>query len=243
MWQFVNVRYVNHSKTLAAVVIFMLRLSAMRARGAVTYQYVTDFTSYTVAANGTLTIDLYLQETVNAGSVSLLTSEGGLEGAGILVSRTTGSLSFAALSEATPNTQSFSGPSYVNPVLSSAASFTEGAPFTSGVTATAVPGDTGVSRILLGSVTVTTMSGGLNTTFTLSPYVNSNSTIGGNTLTNTNFYDLDTGATAGSVAYSNTEDNPYSFTVDALPEPAVGGPVFMLAMLLSGRRARARSAT
>ena len=200
-------------KSFAAIAAIVLLINVLPAPATVTYQYVTDQTAYAVAPNATLTINLYLQETVNAGSVSLLASDGGLEGAGILVTRTSGVSSFARLSAETANTGSFSGGNHLNTVVDGSGSFYEGAPVSGGVTATAVPGETGVSRIFLGTVTAATSSGGLNTTFSLSPYVNPNNSVGGNTLTNTSFYDLDTDSTAGSVSFSNTIANPYSFTV------------------------------
>jgi hypothetical protein len=55
--------------------------------GAITYSFVTDQTSYTVAAGGSVGVTVYLQETVSDGDTSLLVDEDGLFQAQVTVDR------------------------------------------------------------------------------------------------------------------------------------------------------------
>ncbi len=72
-------------------------------RAGVTYQYVTDQTSYTASPNGTVTANVYLDEFVTAGSSSLIAQYGGLGGVGFKINTAT-SGAFPATPEITGST-------------------------------------------------------------------------------------------------------------------------------------------
>ena len=74
------------SKVLCSAVLTVAAL-ATTAPAAVTYSYVTDTPSVTKNAGESFTVHLYLRETVDGGSASILTAENGLLGAGVRVTR------------------------------------------------------------------------------------------------------------------------------------------------------------
>jgi len=78
-------------KVLLAVACWAT-ISLGNARADIAYSYVTDAASYgsTAKAGDVVTVSLYLQETLTNGSVSLVMLDGGLFGAGIMVTRSSG---------------------------------------------------------------------------------------------------------------------------------------------------------
>jgi hypothetical protein len=82
-----------HKRVLALLgVVVVGCVMANQAKAAVSFQYVTDASSYTGASGTTVDVTIYLQETLTAGSTDIITPEGGLIGAGaaVNVSGTTG---------------------------------------------------------------------------------------------------------------------------------------------------------
>src|SRR5258708_3751964 len=82
-----NVRRKWKSLTwFVAIVCGMAMTPALHA--AVVYEYVSDQPSYTVSPGTFVNVLVYLRETLTAGSQSLITSDGGLFGAGMPLLRT-----------------------------------------------------------------------------------------------------------------------------------------------------------
>jgi hypothetical protein len=213
------------------------------ARASIIYQYVTDQTNYVVQANQTLTVNLYLQETVTGGSSSLLASEGGLFGAGLYVGESgftpsqsrattiTGILpnnlsepnGFTGLGSSgfTPSTAFLS--ESVNPAftgLSGPSGTTTGG-------SVKISGGTTITRVYLGQLTLQ-VGGPGDTTFQLLSLFNAPSSIGplhghdGNTLTFTNFVDLDpkigrNPSFTGADSFVGSSASTFDVTV--VPEP------------------------
>jgi hypothetical protein len=57
------------------------------SQAAVDYRYITDQTTYSGLSGSLVTVNLYLQETVTAGSSSIIFDDGGLFGAAVIVTR------------------------------------------------------------------------------------------------------------------------------------------------------------
>ena len=64
--------------TLCLLVTAALAMFAGQARADVLYSFVTDQAAYDVAADGTVSVDVYLQETLTGGSSSELVAQNGL---------------------------------------------------------------------------------------------------------------------------------------------------------------------
>ena len=196
-----------------------------RAGASVIYQYVADMPA-SAPPNSTVTVPMFLQETLTNGSASILSDPNqgnGLFGAGVTVTRASGSAAITALGL---NTKDFGGP-MSSSVAPDTASFTEAvAP---GSTAGIPLGNTGSgavpahpNEVYLGTVTVNTGTG--MSVFKLTQN-------GGNTLDG-NGDPLDTtGMAAGGASYIGTADpsNPVQGFVIGVPEPtslgllAIGG--------------------
>jgi hypothetical protein len=241
---------------------------ASGARADITYEYVTDQTTYTAANPGdTVTVTLYLQETATKGSQSLIAAEGGLSGAGVAVAQSKVSPSGASattISAINPNNSAEpdgftgngkSGATAANAFLSEFVSngFT-GSTGPSGTTkggSVTTTGSTTVTDVLLGTLTLKAGDTGSTTTFTVLSLKNSsgNSFSGhdGNTLTFTNFNDLDPNSAKNfSPAYTGADSfvgsTAYTFqvTVAATPEPGslVLGAVAASSLALGAWRCR-----
>jgi hypothetical protein len=77
-------------RTLAGVLgVCLIGLVGTSARAAVSFDFVTDSSNYTVLPNGTATVQMYLRETLSAGSASQLTTQMGMSSIGIRALRTT----------------------------------------------------------------------------------------------------------------------------------------------------------
>src|SRR4051812_30426727 len=81
-----------HKWTLKSLVAAAMGLLAFAggANAAVSYSYVTDQSGYGGAPGQTVTVKLYLLETLTGGSTSVINADGGLLGFGIQANRTTG---------------------------------------------------------------------------------------------------------------------------------------------------------
>src|SRR5262249_18422132 len=187
-------------------------------------------------------VNVYLQEILTGGSPSIIVPDGGLVGAGFYVTRTGTVPSGAttinsnginpntnATNPGTPNDGFGSGGALSSQVANdgSAARLLEGAAGTTqGPTGQSTP--TG-RLILLGTVTLTAGAAGTVTTFSLQPYKNAPTSLGGsgqngNTLT-FNFTDVDvtnnTEQGGPPPVYTGANDSVFqTFTVTVAPEPS-----------------------
>lgn len=198
------------------------------ARAQITYQYVTDQTSYTPNASGNVTVSLFLQETVTGTSTSLLASVGGLFSGGIYVTKT-GVNGTATISTINKNT-AFGGNLSSQAAATQARLLEDVGTSPTGVMGTVV--SPGVTQDLLGTIVLN--AGTSATTFAVEPYKFAPTNFGGsgfdgNTLTNTNGFDVDVTSTNPAYTGADTFNGPtaFSFTVAAaVPEPS--------SMILSG---------
>ena len=204
------------------------------ARASITYQYVSDQTSYNVNVGSTITVNLYIQETLTGGSTSLIVQDGGMFAAAIGVNRSTGT----AAANITAIKENTGAPWTSGSFAFGADNFTAGtaqlgvqSPGFLGTASNINPDSTG--KILIGTMTLTIAANATGTTtFNLAQY----NTGGGNTVTagasnptSGSAFDLDftnnnSPATGGQppATYSGANDNPFSFTVvvAAVPEPS-----------------------
>jgi hypothetical protein len=238
---------------VAAVVCGMVMAGTSRA--AVVYEYVPDQQSYQInGAGGFVTVLLYLKETLTNGSTSLITSDGGMLGAGIGVSRlATGlppspSVLVTDASGITRNTVDFTGPGGVsgsngdgNPSATDL-TFNEaiGPPPAQAVQLGNTAGGTAPSvanEIYIGSIKIQGGTQQGTTTFAVRIHDN---VFYGNTLTRNSFLDLDVDNNGGATpVYSGAQDKTNSFTVTVnVPEPASFGLLFGAGALGLIRRRR-----
>jgi hypothetical protein len=215
---------------------------ASTARADITYQYVTDTTAYAVNPGATVNVNVYLQETVTGTSSSLIAAETGLFSAGFYLTQSgqvpTNPTIITAM---TPNTQGqpagFSGGVANAPKFTgSQGALTEGLPVT--YTGPGPSGSTqggsvanGITRVFLGTVTLTAGDPGTTTTFSVESYKFAPTSIGGNgangnTLTNGTGFDLDqtnNGTANGPPVYVGANNfngtTAYTFLVASAPEP------------------------
>jgi hypothetical protein len=224
-------------KTMAVGVLSVLSLAAT-AKSDVAYHYVTDQNAYSVAPGGSVSVPVYLFESLTPGSASVVAGDQGLEGAGAMISRTGAVPSDPAKpTDFTYNTADFGGLTAftVNPAGSSAS-------FVEAVDNSAPAGPSGVAVAggnleFLGAFTISAGSQLLPdqvTQFSLGKRVGV-----GNTITYGNFYDLD--QTSVSPAYTGVGATQTTFTVtvssDSAPEPSSLG-LFAAASLLTLRTRR-----
>jgi hypothetical protein len=209
-------------RRILALTLVSVAAFAVSARADITYQYVTDQSAYTAAAGTNVVVSVFLQETVTGTNTSLLASEGGLFGFGALVTRTSGTATlptngFVVNNAAPPN--GFSGnqsPEPNPPTATQVGAIGNVGNSTTGVTGT-VTGN--VTKILLGTVNITA-------TATESDFkVGVNTFAPGNTITNTNAFDLDqtNNGTVGGATYKGAADTgAFVFTINAaaVPEPS-----------------------
>ncbi|HET6247310.1 MAG TPA: PEP-CTERM sorting domain-containing protein [Tepidisphaeraceae bacterium] len=245
------------SRLLAALGIVFINGAV--SYGAVSYSYVTDSPTYSANAAGqSLTVKVYLDETLTAGSTSLLTegSPNGLVGAGFYAVETGGS--GAAISAITANANSSTATTDPGFNVAGSAPTVSSSVAGDGSAArllesdNSFPGPTGLPtafgrQVFLGTLNILSGPSGSTTTYTLKTYVNAPTSLGGsaqdsNTVTY-EFNDLDVTNNGGSPppAYTGADSGPFqTFAVTTTPEPsslmlgglAVGG------LLIRRRKAR-----
>jgi hypothetical protein len=213
-------------------IIALVAGSVGSARADISYQYVTDQSTYSGTAGSSITVNFYLQENGANPSNGIINNDNGLFGAGFLATQTNvsggsagstftvGSLQFNKNDPASGSPQGFgSGGLYSNkPNTTTQQGGLENiftgtvAPFTSNIGALQ-------NVIFLGSASIVVGPAGTSTTFTLTSYKSFNH-VDGNTLTNNSGFDLD--VTSSSPAYIGADNNPFTFTVAAAaaPEPS-----------------------
>ena len=211
----------------------------LQARATITYQYVVADSNFNNVSNvsvdpgATVTVNLYLQEKVTGSDSSLIASEGGLFGAGVFVTKsgTTGDSTVSAITANTATEPAgfqgavASGVNSTNTnahlLESTSVTDTTGGPSgtTTGGNVSTVNGVT-TTDVLLGTVTLKGGSAGSTTTYTVESYKNFSGG-DGNTLSFTNFDDLDVDNNAGAgPTFNGADDLTFSFTVTVTPEPS-----------------------
>jgi hypothetical protein len=166
----------------------VLALTAVPARADVSYQYVTDQSSYTAAAGGTVTVQIFLQETVTPNKTtssdqnqSLISVDGGLVGAGVFTKVSNGTAATitnvannVATGAAKNSTNFDTGEKAVStPTAASILEANTGAANTFGNTNSNVVTTTTKYQVLLGTLTINVgAAAGATTTFTVLPYKN-----------------------------------------------------------------------
>ena len=238
---------------LAIVAIAVMGVPAVRAD--ITYQYITDQSSYSASAGQSVTVQLLLQETLSGGSSSLLVSEGGLFGAGVFVTQsgTVPSNPTLIAGPVTPNQSArpdgfgTGGRISLLPATSTTAGVLESVPDFS------TPGPAGtqvsptVRDVFLGSLTLTAGAAGSTTQFTIESYKNFSGK-DGNTLTFNNAFDLDlAGGASGAPPFTGADAFTNSFSVNVSPPSASPEPGTLLltgsaALMFAGGAWRKRRA-
>lgn len=177
----------------------------------VRYQYVPDHASYSAPAGSTVTVDLYLQETVDVGNGSLLAGVG-LFSAGAGVSRVSGS--DASIAGLAIDNFDFGGPSQFSFTTADALLIEAIAVSSNGTqlanTGGGVSPSTPANEIYLGSVTIAVGAVPGTTTFSLGRHDPDN----GNTLFYQSLNDVDAGQ-ATAPAYTGVGLATSVFTVIA----------------------------
>ena len=206
------------------------------ARADISYQYVSDQSTYNLTqstAAQSITVSLYLQETLTSGSQSLIVADGGMFAAALSSNRSSGTTaSITAIKENTGSPWTAGSFAFgADNFTASSAQLGVQSPGNLGVASNINPDSTG--KILIGTMTLTIAANATGTTtFNLAQY----NTGGGNTVTSGSSnptsgsaFDLDftnnqSPATGGFpvATYKGTNDNPFSFTVvvAAVPEPS-----------------------
>lgn len=231
-------------------------ISLASARADVTYRYVTDQANYTGNVGAKVPVQILLQETVTAPSTSLIFSQGGLFGAGVMLNSPGGAIfgSTDAVTKLPVNDFKIGGNLAVGPV-----GFSAGGPPAAPTQYDQTPakatqsgliintdvgpndgpkfssGGAGVRTVLIGTVNITVPA--TSTTLTVTPY-------GGNanTITQTGT-DLDIGTQALN-GYTGAANSPtWSFTVAVIPEPSSMALCGLAACGMSYVRLRRRNAT
>jgi uncharacterized protein (TIGR03382 family) len=259
---------VRASRLVCAAALWILLASSGRA--AIIFQYVTDAQHY-VVTNGNVTVKLFLQETDTQGSPSLLASEAGLFGAGVVVNQLPGGAHPATMlgvaanmlpDPPNPATTPFPGFNGLdNAVLDNnnrRARILEGVSLSalvggpSGTTTGGKVTNTGGTRItdvFLGTLTIRPGDPLTTTSFNVMPY-STFSGSDGNTVSFTSFppFDLDVSHPSAPV-FTGADSfiiSPFVFDVTAVPEPStVSLGVLLLisgAVLRARRRGRATAA-
>ena len=196
----------------------------------VSYQYTAVLSVFSAAPNTPVSVSVYLTEMVTGNSSSLLGSEGGLYSAGTTLGQTLVSGTPSLITAIYGNTAGFTGNVSANLLgggTSAAVDENIGTSFT-GVTASDLGG--GVSRVFLGTATITTGAAAGITTFSVGQL---GSGTQGTTMTNTMGYTLDT---AGS-DYFPAVGSTFSITT-AVPEPASLGLMSLATVFIAVRRRR-----
>ena len=236
-------------RRFAIALTVLLAACAGPAQASISYQYVTDIgasgsTYNTTAANTSVTINVFLQETLTGGSQSLINGDGGLYGGGFYVVRSssTGSANDAVMkvssltfnqtdpTSGTPPGFKGGNTSYTpNNTTQQGGIVNIGngtiAPNTSNISN--INGtqllNTVTNSIWLGSFTILSGQLGSDTKFTLESYNNFSGIFAGYTITNNTLFDLDSTNNAsggGGATYTGASQNPFTFFVASTPEPS-----------------------
>jgi hypothetical protein len=192
-------------------------VSASTARADVSYLYVADVASGTGAAGSTVTVNIYLQETVSKGS-SYIAAEGGLFAAGYQINRTAGDGFVSAQAGQIGPGQSFAG-GFATPTGAANSSTSLWRLVESGASnpATSLGTVSGnITKVLLG--TETFQVGTMNSTFTIGK-----KTSGTNTTTETSQTNLD--IDNASLGITGVDSNVTTVTINVqtigtVPEPS-----------------------
>jgi hypothetical protein len=217
-------------------------------RADITYTYVTDASNYTAAAGGSVTVNVYLDESITGGSQALIGpggSEKGLFAAGIGANLVSGgatisgasSNSNSATATYSGNPKDTSGPGFgsanqnqtntssdgTNSAVLNEIQFGATAPKAYNVSSS---GGTTVNQVYLGSFTINAGTSGTST-FSITSFNNSPNSLalqfGDSTQTSPNgdILDQDGQDPTTGVNFFGTEDTPTTFTVTvaAVPEP------------------------
>jgi hypothetical protein len=190
---------------------------ALPARADITYEYVTDATNYLVNPGQTVTVNLYLQETLAGTTPSLIAADKGIFGVGIFINQVGVSPTNAKPSAITaiagnvgtaPNAfDGFATPTLYSNATTGAvtgASLVEGGSVSStsptGPSGTTTGGSVSgpVTRVFVGTMTLAAGDANGQTTYTLQTYKYAPAGNSGNTLTYTTAYNLDNPTAAGS---------------------------------------------
>ena len=165
------------------------------ARADVSYQYVAGQSSYTVSQNATISVPIYLQETITPGMTtstdynqSIINLDGGLVGAGVFVN-STGGAGNATISSVAANvgaganktTANFDTNENTKNNANQAAILVgnTGSQNTFGNTAPGVVSSTTTYQVLIGTLTINGSAQG-TTTYSLSTYAKTPTSLGGN---------------------------------------------------------------
>jgi hypothetical protein len=236
-------------KLLGLTVLAGCACLASPVHAAITYQYVTDQTTYTATGAGaTVNVQLFLQETLTNGDTSLInptagTANSGLFGAGVAVQQTgTVPTNASTISTIATNQTAIGvgGGFGTNSATFDQTNVTPATPPNSGTSAALIesipvgtaqgPTTDSTGRILLGTLTLTAGAAGTTTTFSITSFTNSANPLAvqfgeGNTVTNgVNGFDLDSTNNAFNggppPTYTGANDIINTFTVTVAPEPS-----------------------
>ena len=207
----------------------------LSATADITYSYAMDQSIYNVAPGASQTVKIYLQETLDNGSTSLIQSDGGLGGAGFKVQAPSGSaatitgVGFNPAFNYDAGSINGSPAGQINQALLTATS----AKLLESTASGGVPLGSGADagRVYLGTITIQApLTPGASTDFMLGRYGSGYDVI----TAGTNGYILDVDSAAP--AYKGATDLT-TFTVSAVPEPTALGLTLTGSMLLLRRRA------
>lgn len=196
---------------------------------AVSYQYVTDQTTYSANPGASVTVQVFLLETLTSGSQSVINGDNGLFGAGVGLQQTGTVPTNATIISSISTNQSTIG---VGGGFGPGSGFDQTNVATNGSNAALVesiavgtangPTTDANGKILLGTVTLTAGAAGTTTTFSVTSFAHSSNSLAqtlgeGNTITNHSGFDLD--KDSSSPSFSGANDITNTFTVTAVPEP------------------------
>lgn len=224
---------------LAAAVLGGTLFFYSDVKASVVYSYVTDQPSYTAAPGGTVTVQIFLKETVTGTDTSIITADGGMFTAGFSVNQSptnlpanpAGIFSIAGNAAFDGGFTKRPGDNANNTYATSRAGDDATSP-----SDTSGPLPSG-GLIPLGTVTIQAGTSG-TTTFVAGNFTYP-SKGGGYTLDQSG-NDLDTNSTAP--AYTGAANNPETFTVAVTPEPGSLGLLGLAALGLASRRRSALNA-
>lgn len=244
-----DVTMISHDQMLlrhrfaVGVLVFLFCASAIRcARASVTYQYVAGATSYNATEGSTISVPIYLQESLTAGSTSLITAGNGLFCGGYALTLQSGSS--AGIGSLAGATASFPGGYFVlDSSTAGSTSFQRGDNIADNLTGPGVePGSNGLILLGMAYIEASSTSAGV-ATFSVGAY---NPGVGGYTQTFSApsapyYYDLDltnNGTPSGPPVYNAAGSSSFEVST-VVPEPTASA--CLLAVLLCRWRRRSKS--